>query len=76
MAHPKTADRVDAVQATICMDYFFLTDLEEGKQQKKATGDKTAIPTAVVATDTSTGAVGATMVVGKGAELGFSVIDI
>ena len=31
MAHPKTADRVDAVQATICMDYFFLTDPEEDK---------------------------------------------
>ena len=56
-AHPKTGDRVDAVQATVCMDYFFLTDPDEDKKHRKATGDKTPIPTAVVAIDTSAGAV-------------------
>ena len=63
-AHRKVGERIDAAQPTIAVDYFFLS----GKKVKGQPAE--AAPTGIVAIDTATGALWATMVIGKGTTFG------
>ena len=65
-SHRPTKGRVDAVQPLIALDYFFLG----GDKKKGKDPDTGSTPVGMVAIDTSTGALWASMVIGKGATYG------